>query len=217
MHGELATVEGEPVSLSFKFNPKELTFGKQNTWNTPHSGRGKNSAPLEFGGGQPKDLKMQLLFDTFAGENSPDVRTEYTNKLLKMMQIDSKLKDNRTQTGRPPKCHLRWGRLWSFNCVIESLSLKFTLFTSSGTPVRALVDLTLKQAEDEAELKGQNPSSVGHPGSRVWTVQPGDRLDWIAHTMLGDPTLWRRIAEENALLDARDLVPGRRLTIPPYA
>ncbi len=215
--GRLETVEGRKITVEFKFNPKELSFTKQNTWNTPRSRRGRDSAPLEFGGGQPKQLQMQLLFDTYKGENSPDVRRVYTDKLLKMMEIEQSLQDNRTRTGRPPKCQLFWGTLWSFKCVIESLNLKFTLFTSEGQPVRALADLTLKQADDETELAGQNPSSAGKAGARAWVVQAGDRLDWIAHRTLGDAGLWRHIANENDLLDVRALAPGLVLIIPPYA
>jgi len=215
--GRLETTEGDRATVEFKFNPKELTFTKQNTWNTPRSRRGRDSAPLEFGGGQPKQLQMQLLFDTYDGESSQDVRRVYTDKLLKMMEIDRGLSDNRTRTGRPPRCQLFWGSLWSFKCVIESLNVKFTLFAADGKPVRAIADLTLKQADDETELAPQNPSSAGRAGSRAWTVQPGDRLDWIAHKALGDPTLWRRIADENGLLDVRSLQPGQILAIPPYA
>lgn len=216
--GKLETTEGRhKIDIDFGFNPKELTFSKQNSWNVPDSRKGRESARLEFGGGQPKQLTMQLTFDTYEGDKSKDVRRVYTDKLLKMMAIDESLKDNRTGKGRPPQLKLVWGLLWSFKCVIESLTLKFTLFKSDGIPVRAVADLTLKQADDETELAKQNPSSGGRPGTRAWIVQSGDRLDWIAFKTLGDPGLWRFIADENRLLEPRALDPGLVLVIPPYA
>jgi nucleoid-associated protein YgaU len=47
------------------------------------------------------------------------------------------------------------------------------------------------------------------------TVQPGDRMDLIAHRALGHPEHFWRIADANDALDPHHLLqPGRRLTIP---
>ena len=56
-------VQGESVEAMF--NPKELTFAKQNNWKlgeTPKS----DLPDFEFSGGGAASLKLQLFFDTYA-------------------------------------------------------------------------------------------------------------------------------------------------------
>jgi nucleoid-associated protein YgaU len=198
-----------PVEVMF--NPKEYAFSKQNTWNegeTPAT----NVPQIEFGGGQPATLTMQLLFDTFATKE--DVREKYTDKLWEMMQIDPDLEDPKSGRGRPPKVRFQWGDTWSFDAVITSLKQNFTLFHDNGKPLRATVDISFRQATDASRLRPQNPTSGGIGGERAYCVQPGDTLTLIAYREYGDATLWRPIAEANRLTRLRDLTPGVYLVIP---
>jgi len=48
---------------------------------------------------------------------------------------------------RPPLLHFVCGAFPSFTGVIESLSVKYTLFSADGTPLRAMCALRLKQAD----------------------------------------------------------------------
>jgi nucleoid-associated protein YgaU len=203
------------------FNPNEYTSAKTNRWNR-EAASGKNVPQIEFGGGQPATLQMELLFDTFAyaksglgiGNAAKDVRKEYTEKIWKLMAVDERLRDDRTGMGRPPIVRFQWGLVWGFNAVITSISQKFTLFLHDGTPVRATLSVTFEQIEDERELPRQNPTSGGVGGTRVRTIVDGDTLGWIAHQEYGDPRLWRRIADANHLTQVRKLTPGAELVIP---
>lgn len=209
--GSLEMIEGEKLKLEFLFNPTKYSVTKQNTW-TPRENVGADVSPLEFGGGQPKSLSIQLFFDTY--EEGKDVR-DYTGVLEKMMQIDESLRQGESDRGRPSYCRLCWGKMFSFICVIQRLKVDYTLFLPDGTPVRATADLTLKQTVDENEQPPQNPTSGGLPGNRVWVVKPRETLDWIAYKTLGSSFRWRIIAQTNNLLDPLALTPGQRLTIPP--
>jgi hypothetical protein len=219
--GTLSTVEGEGISIKFNFNPKEYSISKSNTWNANGSKQGSDVPELTFGGGQPKQLKLQLFFDTYVKLGNQvggsDVRKEYTDKLFKMMEIDPKLPERKVNDtkGSPPKLEFRWGSTWSFFCYLESLSVQFTLFLENGTPVRATADLGLKQAVDEKHQSGTNPTSGGVGGEHFWQVQPQDRLDLISHIEYGDSTLWRIIAEANGITNPLKIRPGQRLIIPP--
>jgi nucleoid-associated protein YgaU len=199
------------------FNPKEYTFAKSNNW-SPDPKAGYNVPQLNFGGGQPATLQMELFFDTYAQSRSgglpEDVRRVYTDKIWKLMIVDEKLKDKKNKKGRPPKVMFQWGRAWSFNAVITSISQKFTLFSSDGTPVRATLTVAFQQIQDTAELAKQNPTSGGVGGERVWTVTDGDTLAWIAHKEYGDTSRWRQIADANNLTEVRRLTPGTVLVIP---
>jgi len=194
------------------FNPTEYSFSKQAEWKEK-SRRGQNVPHLEFSGGKPTELKLQLFFDTYeAGE---DVRQRYTNALWKLAMVDSNLSDSKTKKSRPPKCEFRWGTTWSFKAVVTQISQKFTLFLPDGTPVRATLDVTMKQIEDEGLYPRQNPTSGSGEGHRVHTVRQGERLDWIATQEYGDPNMWRFIAEENGIDNPFELRPGTLLRLPP--
>jgi len=215
--GSIETVEGEPIKVDFAYNPKEYSVSKQNTWSAPGANRGSDSSALQFGGGNPKQIKLSLFFDTF--ELGEDVRTKYTNNLFKMMEIQADLpKDNvgaANGQGQPPKCKLQWGKVWTYLCYLESVSCQFTLFLSDGTPVRAQAEVGLKQAVDEKDQPKTNPSSGGEGGERSVIVRPAERLDLIAHRVYGDARLWRVIARANGLADPRAIRPGQTLVIPP--
>ena len=215
--GSIESTEGEPIKVEFDYNPKEYSVSKQNTWSQPNANRGTDSAALQFGGGNPKQIKLSLFFDTF--EDGEDVRASYTNNLFKMMEIQSDLPQGGTGTangqGQPPQCKLQWGKVWTYFCYLESVSCQFNLFLSDGTPVRAQCEVGLKQAVDEKDQPKTNPSSGGEGGERSITVRPADRLDLIAHRVYGNAKMWRVIAQANGITNARALRAGQKLIIPP--
>jgi nucleoid-associated protein YgaU len=210
-HAKIINLDGGGTAVECLFNPKEYSFSKHNTW-TAGQTKGHNMPQIEFGGGQPATLQMQLFFDTYAA--GKDVRKKYTDAIWKLMMVDPSLKDPKNKKSRPPKVRFQWGAAWSFDAVITSITQKFTLFLPDGTPVRATLDVTFQQIKDEALLPKQNPTSGGVGGERVWVVNEGDTLAWIAFKTYGDSTAWRRIADANRLTQVRRLVPGTALEIP---
>ena len=206
------------MPTSCMFNPKEYSFAKQNNW-TVGDAKGANMPPIEFGGGQPATLQMQLFFDTYA--EGQDVRAAYTDAIWQLMLVDNRLKDPKTGKGRPPKVRFQWGAAWSFDAVITSITQSFSLFLPDGTPVRATLDVAFQQVKDGFQrlrdtrtFPRQNPTSGGDGGGRLWTVREGDTLAWIAYKEYGDATAWRRIADTNRLSQVRRLRPGTVLEIP---
>ena len=203
--------------MSVSFNPKEYTFQKTNNWEEKKTSGG-NVPQLSFGGGKPATLQMELYFDTYAdatgGATPKDVRKEYTDKLWKLMMVEPKTRDPKSKKARPPRVRFQWGKAWSFNAVITSISQKFTLFAQDGTPVRATCNVSFQQEKDEAKLSPQNPTSGGDAPRHFWTVNEGDTLGWIAYQSYGVTSRWREIADANRLVGVRELVPGTVLVIP---
>ncbi len=199
-------------SVEVMFNPTEYSFTKSNNWQVPKK-KGANVPPLEFNGGNPTDLKVQLLFDTY--ESGDDVRKKYTNALWNLAMVNPQKKDPKTKKGQPPKCEFRWGTMWSFKAVVASIAQKFTMFLPDGTPVRATLDVTFKQVEDEGLYPKQNPTSGGVPGHRTYTIKEGDTLDWIAAQEYGQASHWRYIAEVNGIDNPAKLRPGTVISLPP--
>jgi nucleoid-associated protein YgaU len=112
----------------------------------------------------------------------------------------------------PPWVVFQWGGLTSFPAYVSSVTAKYTLFTPSGTPVRALCTVTLE--EISGEKRRQNPTSGALAACDVHVVVAGDTLASVAYRAYGDPGLWREIASANGISDPMRLRPGTRLLVP---
>jgi hypothetical protein len=207
----LLTETGEEIRCLF--NPAQLEINKVNVWDGPKVA-GKDAPKLVFKQGNSGTLNMTLMFDT---TDTGQPVTNYTTKLLNLMKVNSDLgesTDPKSKTGRPPWVKFHWGQMESFKCVLKSLNVKFTYFSSEGTALRANATVTLEQFADEGEWPLQNPTSgTPHPHT-VHQVQAGETLDRIAVRRYGDPSRWRLIAEANRILDPLRLEPGMLLLIP---
>ena len=191
-----ATREEIPVM----YNPTELSLNKT----VMVQGEGSN---IQFQRVNNDDLTVSLFFDTY--ERQVDVRSK-TNRIV-ALTVPSVGTNVRKE---PPVLVFTWaGPL--FTGIIVKLDQKFTMFLSSGIPVRAELSVTFKSVLTEEE----DLQSRGYFNCRqLWQVRQGDRLYLIAQATLGDPEQWRLIAAQNGIEDAlnfpqrKDI--GRTLVIP---
>ncbi|HKE17905.1 MAG TPA: hypothetical protein VKB80_23675 [Kofleriaceae bacterium] len=140
-------------SVEAFFNPKEVGINKKVPWNK-HKSTKANNPELEFTDAEPKELQVELLFDTYEARNC--VHKEFVSRL----EAFTKIIDEKTR--RPPMCIFLWGRNFpSFMGVIESLSTKYTMFLPDGTPVRATVSLSMKEADSLVAGKGGDSKTSG--------------------------------------------------------
>src|SRR5215213_2226160 len=170
---------GPPIKVMFR--PKELNISKQNNWQASNSPK-TNAPKFEFKGGGAETLKLQLFFDTYIDKE--DVREKYTTAIYRLMRIDEESRDKKTKKGRPPTVRFQWGKTVGFNAVITNISQRFSLFLPDGTPVRAVLDVSFQEVEED--YKKQNPTSGGVGGERHWLVKVGDTLAFIAFNEYGD-------------------------------
>jgi nucleoid-associated protein YgaU len=186
------------------FNPNQITVQKEVQWDTvPTAGRDVPEG--QFTHGQPAILSMDLFFDTFEDGISVLSRTDEVFHLTTVEQHGD--------IHRPPICQLSWGLGVFFQGVLTSLTQRFTLFLSTGVPVRATLSCTFRQwrsGRDEESL--QKRESVDVVKQRI--VKQGDTLSSIANEEYRDPALWRPIADANELSNPRLLTAGTSLVIP---
>jgi hypothetical protein len=194
------TPAGRP-KIKALFNPTEYTLAKTNQI-AEAAVPGLEAPILQYIHGNTRTLDMDLYFDTY--EEGTDVRNA-TNPVYHLLWIDP-------GTHAPPICDLKWGS-FTFHCVVDHVSGRFTLFLPDGTPVRATLSVTFKEFIDiDALVKVQPTQSADHRKTRV--VKFGDRIDNIANEEYGDPAKWRPIAEANDMDDPDQLEPGHVLVIP---
>jgi hypothetical protein len=184
------------------FNPKEYTIQKSVQWE-PHKAPGLDLPEQEFTSGNPAVLSVELFFDTYEDKSSVKDKTDEIYGLA-LVNPDKH---------RPPLVMFSWGDV-TFKGVIESLSVRYTMFLNDGKPCRAVINLSIKEAKSAKEQLEQNPrNSPDHTKRR--TVKQGETLALIANEEYDDPAEWRRIADANSIDDPKSVKPGTVLTVPP--
>lgn len=205
-------IEGSSERLPCMFNPSELEISRSNSWDSPSlAGQGVQQA--RYTGAGAGTMTLNLTFDT---TDSGKAVTQYTGKLMKLMDVDPSLggTDEKSNNARPPYVTFHWGDLHSFRAVVADLNISFTYFASTGVPLRATVGMSLRQYEPSNAFGPQNPTSGTPEPHRVHRVQSGETLDRIAARYYGDSTRWRTLATANAIEDPLALRPGSMISIP---
>lgn len=204
---------GLPEKFSVQFNPSEYTLSK-GAQIAEIAIPGLDSPLLQFVAGQNEKLSLDLFFDSTdkggmgAGAVSVD---EETRKFYQLVKIQPK-------THAPPRLRFHWGKGLNFECIVESINQKFTLFSPHGIPLRATLSVTFREYKTlEQQVKELNLQSSDHTKRHV--VIKGETLSSIAASQYGDPRQWRRIADENfdRLSDLRRLPAGLELRLPSIA
>jgi hypothetical protein len=144
---------GNAKDIEFMFNPTELDFSRQIAWDRDLGNRGTTLLPkVNFSGVEPYSFTLQnLLFDTY--ERKKSVLKEYIDNIKKGATARS------NAHSRPPVYILTWHDSY-FHCVMTSLNYRLTLFLSDGTPVRAIVNISLEEVDPE-DLPGGKPPTFG--------------------------------------------------------
>lgn len=208
--------QNQPIEVLF--NPAEYSLEKGNTFqSTPLPGL---ATPVtQWVTGNADVLTMDLFFDTYTKssrhpnvQQREDVRN-YTSKISSLMDVDPTLHS-------PPIVQFIWGppigspENLQFTGTIEKVSQKFTYFLDDGTPVRATLNLTIKEyktVKDQlAEIGRQSPDRTKH---RIF--KDGESLWFYAAQEYTDAAEWRVIADQNSLDNPRLIAPGTDIELPP--
>lgn len=203
------------------FNPKEYSLEKSVEWDAENAFA--DAPHPEFKAPKPMTLSVTLQFDTY--EERTNVRDKWVRKIEKLTMMTGELPKDRNKASksdkqkfRPPTILFIWGR-FIFKGVVESLSQKYTMFLSDGTPVRAECALKIRNVINKNidDDKAQSFSAGGQ--GKPYNVQENDRLDLIAAKQLGDAGRWAEIAAMNDIVDPGNITDGsgnrvRRLMLP---
>ncbi len=185
------------------YNPTEYTSSISAVYGGPEEFKTKN----QFQQVQMDNFTIALFFDTY--EEQKDVR-DSMNGITDLIYPTVK----KRKFKEPPICTFIWGE-FSYRGVIVNLKKKFTMFLSTGVPVRATLDLTF---ESRLNSKDQKALSNRSSSRKFWTVKADDRIDKIANITLDDPNHWKAIANFNNISDPlifpKSTEKGKQLVIP---
>ena len=199
-----------------RVQPAEYTIVKTNVW-TFKPRTGVDLPDGEFGGGNPRMIRLALLLDvSLLGENE-SVR-EVTDRLFKMMETGGGGGGGGGSV--PPFVTFTWGSVDTFKAVAPrsaSSSSSSTPTASRSAPTSGSSSRRPRRPRPRrprAAASRQNPTTRAMRGMKVHTVADGDSLASIAYNAYGDPTRWRMIAEANDIDNPMHLRRGTPLTIP---
>ena len=214
---------GEIGFIPVQFNPTEFSLDK-GAQIAEIAIPGLDAPLQQFVRGQSEKLTLDLFFDTTEdgmGTGATSVTT-YTDTIYQLVKIEP-------DRHAPPICTFIWNdkfpgtdisshlgnqRRNEFQCIVENVKQKFTLFSPEGVPLRATLTVTLREYKTlDEQLKQLNLNSPDRTQSHI--VQQGETLGSIAAQHYRKPGEWRRIADANAIEDPRRIVIGAFLTVPP--
>ncbi len=209
----LFCTDSSDLDFEFMFNPNQLQIKEALSVGEDKSARTSDGRPkVSFEYPKARTLQLKkIMFDTY--EVGKNVLTDYLDKLRESMKFAGYSTGSTTpQTGttglrtisaggtatattdttssRPPIYRFVWGDQNYLLCFVEKLDYKLTMFLPNGTPVRAEVNLSLKEIDEsflastsrtyDAELFGDRDTRAQPPApislDRVNAIE-ADRLD----------------------------------------
>ena len=145
----IGSLDTPSLSVEAHYNPKDLAYQRSVPWSAhPLADKGAaDQMEVEFTGAQPRTMDLELLFDSF--ETSESVK-ELVDGLDELAAVRDPA-DPDPAMHRPHFCVVTWGDqgVRPLRCVIESLSVKYTMFDRMGVPKRAVCNVKVREAHLE--------------------------------------------------------------------
>ncbi len=200
------------ASYGLMINPAEFSHSRSICYNTRKT-LGQTSNPARFSAMNPDQIAFSVVFDgTGVIPSRPGQLNDVAAQIDAMCRV---IYDYSSADHEPNHLRVAWGKL-SFDCRLTSFDTTYTLFKSSGAPLRARVELALTgfATPQDAALEA-NPSSPDLSHSVL--VVDGDTLPLLCLRIYGDARYYPEVAAFNGLSGFRRLQPGQRLHFPPLA
>ncbi|MFF1698131.1 LysM peptidoglycan-binding domain-containing protein [Streptomyces sp. NPDC058257] len=198
-------------TFEFDFNPSQLTIGRRANWTVTPTADNRDGAMPEFMGSEQREMSVEIFLDS-SDRPTSNVVLKKVQTLLDCCGVTSMSKN--ADQPSPPWVIFQWGSFKTarFVAYVASVDASYTLFGTSGIPIRATCQLRLHEIPSDA--LAQNPTSGALTAQRVHRVVAGDSLQSLAWREYGDATVWRAIAEANGIDDPAALASGTELVLP---
>ncbi|MGH3240126.1 MAG: hypothetical protein ACRDNL_07075 [Spirillospora sp.] len=196
--------------IKFQFNPAQMELTKSANWRSSPAVATRAGAEVEFLGSEQQSLDVEIFLDSSDRPRRTKVRDQVDTLFACLRAAPSSL-PNRAS---PPWVIFEWGQFTTvrFIAYVRQVSASYTLFSSSGVPIRATCRVSLEEIPQDTPK--QNPTSGALTARSVHRLVAGDTLQSLAWREYGDATAWRVIAEANEVDDPLRLAPGRELLLP---
>ncbi|MEU2792849.1 LysM peptidoglycan-binding domain-containing protein [Streptomyces sp. NPDC007100] len=198
-------------TFDFDFNPAQLSLSRAAQWKVTPTIAARYGARPEFMGSEPRAMSLEVFLDSSDRPTSNTVLKKVAALLSCCVVTPKSLASKKPS---PPWVVFQWGSFSTarFTAYVSSVDASYTLFGTTGVPIRATCQLRLN--EIPRKTKRQNPTSGALTAQRVHQVVAGDSLQSLAWREYGDAAAWRAIAEANGIDDPSRLPTGTELVLP---
>lgn len=218
---------GEPYEVMFNPTTLSLTFGAELT--TLTSANTTVTSPLQTNSKENGTLTVELLVDGTGASRSGGVSgaagvvgaieaasDKFVANSIKSFYETTARSADKTHNTRFLKIH--WGKGLMFGGKLQSATVNYLLFNRNGTPLRATISASFKQADCNAiGPKDFSQTALGFQSpdvTKLYTVVAGDTIYNIAKKEYESESYYLQIAEVNDLKNYRKLIPGTQLILP---
>lgn len=168
----IGSLDNPKLQVAAQYNPHELAVERTIEWQAKATQQkivhGHNHTPrnhLEIGNVKSREMTLELLFDNFETGRSVEPIVNALDTMATSRSPDEQDEELR----RPHQCIVAWGEegMRPMPCVITGLTVKYTMFSRDGVPLRAIATVKVK----EAMVSAANPPVVMAPRSddaRAW-------------------------------------------------
>jgi len=202
--------------LTLQYNPEKLQLDRTVQWKEAKATGNKSS--LEYTKTAPATLTMELMFDTsINGENVKkefvDIFSNATMPNVKPPSTSEEGKGKESDKQRPQKVEFNWPPEFQFVGFIKSLKTSYIMFSESGVPIRAKVNLTMQEYESQEKIDHGLGQVAGYnlPEVSLVQVQSGQSLSMIAAAA---GTSAQVLADMNGISNPLDVAAGTMLMVP---
>ncbi|UII31371.1 hypothetical protein LVD17_24055 [Fulvivirga ulvae] len=215
---ETSDRSGNFAEYEFMFNPESYTVSINNNHDMS-VGIGNTAASAAFKSISPETVRFKMIIDgsgvddeySFAAaaaltKEDSNIVNEDIDFLRKHMGYSGDIHETRYLV-------FSWGA-FIFPCRLSSAQINYTLFSKSGSPLRAEIDVDLfydRKEEIQTVIEGKNSPDLTH----VRVVKAHDQLPLMCEEIYGSPQYYLYVAKANNLDDFRNLKAGQEIYFPP--
>jgi hypothetical protein len=165
-----------------------------------------NAKTASLGGKYSERLSMDLFLDSsYFEDDETDIQI-----FLRELEDASASGLRRFHS---PACTFHWGT-FSFSGAVDEFTVHYLKFLPNGIPTRARVALTISQIPHSFDIPYETQPSDPTDFIREYRVPTESGLWLAAWKAYGDPSLWRRIAKANRIVNPRLVRAGQPLIVP---
>jgi len=188
-----------------QFNPESFSV-RSAIHHFPEQPFGSNAKEQQQNVERPRQFTFEFLIDgTGASGEKKEVEKE-----IKLFQSTVEYKG---ELHRNSFLLLVWGT-FIVTTVLQSLTIKYTMFRSNGTPLRAVLNTTfVEHTVKELEFLKKALQSPDLSTRRM--IDSGDNLPLMCHKVYDDSRYYLEVARANGITNFRNIPTGLTLDFPP--
>ena len=195
------------------FNPETYSLSYKNVYDQKQ-GINTSGRTAKYAMSKPTVLSLTLVLDGTGvdvyGLSILGKPTDVYKRVQEFLELTSHMDGD---IHEPKHLTVSWGDL-TFKCRLDSVDVRYSLFDSSGVPLRAeLTTVFFGDIEQSERIKNEGKSSPDLTHSRI--VGAEDLLPVMCEKIYGSPHYYIQVAKANNLRDFRNLKPGQEIFFPP--